>query len=136
MPGGPKNNDEELVIHLSAGRSYAAVEKLTGISSSTIKRRMRNPAFRRRVRQARADYLERALGHLSRASADAAITLRNLLKSDDNKIKLQAAKALLDAEAKFRESEELAAEVEDLKEQIAQMQLANKRVQACRSGEH
>jgi hypothetical protein len=132
MAGRQKNVDEELIVHLSAGRSYRTIEKLMGISRTTIIRRMKNPAFRRRVRQARADYLQRTLGHLARGSAGAVMVLRNLLRSVDPKVRLGAAKAILDSQARFHEIEDLTAELTDLKEQIAQMQAANKRVQACR----
>jgi hypothetical protein len=121
--------NETLIAHLASGKSYDAVAQLTGISKSTIIRRMRNSSFRRKVREARADVLERALGHLARAATEAAITLRNLLRSDSQKIKLGAARAILQAECKFRESEELAADVELLKEQVAKLQKIEKRRQ-------
>jgi transcriptional regulator with XRE-family HTH domain len=119
--------NETLIAHLASGKSYEAVAQLTGISKSTILRRMRNSSFRRKVREARADVLERALGHLARAATEAAITLRNLLRGDSPKIKLGAARAILQAECKFRESEDLAADVEDLKEQVAALQRIEKR---------
>jgi hypothetical protein len=136
MAGRQKNVDEELIVNLAAGRSYRAIEGLMSISRATIIRRMRNPDFRRRVRQARQDYLQRALGHLARGSTDAAIVLRNLLRSVDPKVRLGAAKAILDSQARFHEIEDLTTELNDLKEQIAQMQAANKRVQACRFGQN
>lgn len=119
--------DEILIEHLAAGRSYSAVAKLAGVSERTIIRRMKSTVFRRRVRQARADVLERALGHLSRASAEAAITLRNLLRSDNEKIKLGAANTILTAELRFRQNEDLAADVEDLKEQVAKLRKMEKK---------
>jgi hypothetical protein len=119
--------DEELIAQLASGKSYEAAAQLVGIDKSTVVRRMKKPAFRRRVRQARALVLERALGHLSKASAEAAITLRNLLRSTNERTKLGAARAILDAEVRFRESEELAADVQDLKEQVRQLQLVEKR---------
>jgi transcriptional regulator with XRE-family HTH domain len=119
--------NETLIAHLAAGKSYAAVAELTGISKNTILRRMRNSSFRRKVREARADVLERALGHLARAATEAAITLRNLLRSDSAKIKLGAARAILQAECRFRESEDLAADIEDLKQQVAALQHVEKR---------
>jgi hypothetical protein len=66
---------------------------------------------------------------LARAATEAAIILRNLLRCDSPKIKLGAARAILQAACKFRESEDLAADVEDLKEQVAQLQRVEKRRQ-------
>lgn len=120
--------DEILIQHLASGRSHSATAKLTGISEKTIQRRMKSSTFRRRVRQARADVLERALGHLSRATAEAAIVLRNLLRSGcSERIKLEAARVILTAEIRFRESEDLAADVEDLKEQVAKLRKMEKK---------
>ena len=120
-------NNELLIAELASGKSYEAVAQLTGISKSTVIRRMKTPAFRGKVRQARALALERALGHLSRASAEAAITLRNLLRSTNEKIKLGAARVILGAERNFLESEELAADVEELKAQVAQLRKTEKK---------
>jgi transposase len=47
--------NETLIAHLAWGKSYDAVAQLTGLSKSTIDRRMRNSSFRRKVREARAD---------------------------------------------------------------------------------
>jgi hypothetical protein len=120
-------NNELLIAELASGKSYEAVAQLTGVSKSTIVRRMKTPAFRSKVRQTRALVLERTLGHLSKGSAESAITLRNLLRSSSEKIKLGAAVAILNAERRFLETEDLTADVEDLKAQVAQLRKLEKR---------
>jgi hypothetical protein len=55
--------------------------------------------------QARADLVERALGHLAAGSAEAAVTLRRLLRGvTTDAIKLGAARAMLDLGVKVREN--------------------------------
>jgi hypothetical protein len=120
--------NETLIAHLAAGNSWDAVVQLTGVSKATIARRMRDPKFRRKVREARAIVLERTLGLIAEGSVEAGIVLRNLLvNSTSERTKLGAARILLGAEAKFRETEELKADVEDLKEQVAALQRMEKR---------
>jgi hypothetical protein len=127
MPGGSKRYaDEQIIVQLASGKSIEAVAKLCGVSAVTIHRRLKNPGFRGRVRQARALVLERALGHLSRGSAEAAITLRNLLRSTNEKIKLGAASQLLGLGAKLREVEELEGRLAELEEQVGRLQRAQK----------
>jgi hypothetical protein len=121
------SKNDTLIIHLASGKSYEAAAQLAGVDKSTVVRKMKNPAFRGKVRQARAQVLERALGHLSRGAVEAAVQLRNLLRSDDSKVRLGAANAILNAEHRFRESEDLAADIEDLKEQVRRLKAACRR---------
>ena len=120
-------NDELLIAQLAAGQSYDAAAQAAGVSKSTIIRRMKTPAFRGKVRQARALALEMTLGNLSIASAEAAITLRLLLHSRDEKVRLHAARVILAAERSFLESEELMADVEELKAQVAALRKVEKK---------
>lgn len=113
--------DEKLIGELAGGKSYEAVAQLCGCDRATVYRRMKNPAFRRRVRAARRDVLERTLGHVAQAAVSAVVALRNLLKSPSEKVRLGAAVAVLNAQSRLYESEELAADVEDLKAQVAKL---------------
>jgi hypothetical protein len=97
MPGGPKHGkDAILVLHLAAGVSVEGAAKIAGMAASTAYRRLANPAFRQRVEKARADFWDRAAGVMSKAAAEAAIVLRKLLRSEDGRLKLQAARTLLE----------------------------------------
>jgi hypothetical protein len=125
-------HDESIITYLAAGKSYEATAQLCGIDKRTIVRKMKNPTFRAKVRRARADVLQRALGHLSRGAVEAAVQLRNLLRSDDPRIRLGAARAILAAESSFRESEDLAADIEQLKEQVRKLQAARRRMEKAR----
>jgi hypothetical protein len=104
MPGGSKKAaDSALVVHLASGVSPAGAAKLAGVSEATCYRRLADPNFRQRVEAARATFWERALGILSKGAAESATVLRRLLRSEDGRIKLQAAKVLLDQGIKVRD---------------------------------
>jgi hypothetical protein len=122
MPGGSKKAaDAALVTHLAAGVSPAGAAKLVGVSESTVFRRLANPAFRQRVETARSDFWDRALGVMSKGAAESAIVLRKLLRSDDGRIKLQAAKVLLEQGMKVREVLDLTRQMEELEQQVEEL---------------
>src|SRR5262245_11191077 len=87
-----------------------------GISLRTCRRRMAEPGFAARVRQARQQLLSAGLGRLSRLTARAATTLGKLLAADQPAAVRRAAAASILAEAaRFHEATDLAdrmAEVE------------------------
>jgi hypothetical protein len=126
MSGGARNNDESLIAYLASGLSWAACAKLTGMAKSTIARRCRKPAFRKRVRAAREIYLQQLLGTLARGSVEGAGELRKLLKDSDARIRLQSAKALVDAEHRFLEAEDLRQAQEELDERIKKLEQVKK----------
>jgi hypothetical protein len=109
MPGGSKKAaDAALVVHLASGISPAGAAKLAGVSEATCYRRLADPSFRQRVEAARATFWERALGILSKGAAESATVLRKLLRSDDGRIKLQAAKILIEQGCRVRDQVDIA----------------------------
>ena len=122
MPGGSKKRaDAALIVHLAAGVSPAGAAKLADVSEATAYRRLANPDFRPRVEKARSDFWDRALGVMSKGAAESAIVLRRLLRSDDGRLKLQAAKILLETGMKVREVVELDRQVEELRTGIEEL---------------
>ena len=104
MPGGNKKAaDAALIAHLAAGVSPAGAAKLTGVGETTVYRRLANPGFRERVEKARSDFWQRALGIMSKGATESAIVLRKLLRSEDGRLRLQAARILLEQGTKVRE---------------------------------
>ena len=84
-------------VALAGGATVKAAAELAGMGERTAYRRRADPDFRRRVDEFRAESVDRAIGHLSAAAADAAVTLRNTLnKADSPALQLRAAEAILD----------------------------------------
>ena len=117
MPGGSKKAaDAALIVHLASGVSPAGAAKLAGVSEATCYRRLADPTFRQRVEAARSSFWERALGILSKGAAESATVLRRLLRSEDGRIKLQAAKVLLDQGIKVRDQVDIEQRLANLEE--------------------
>jgi hypothetical protein len=75
-----------------------------------------DPNFAQRVEKARADALSAAMGALNCASVLAAKTLRKLLTSESDQVKLAAAKAILETGPRVREIVELETRIRLLEE--------------------
>jgi hypothetical protein len=95
-------------MHLAAGLTVEAAAHKAGISPRTAHRRLAEPDFRRRVTQARAAMVERALGKLADGAAEAVDTLRKLMhKAKAESVRLAAARAMLELGNRLREAVEL-----------------------------
>jgi transposase len=127
MPGGKRNaKDTELVGHLAAGLSPAHAAKRAGVSRATVYRRLADPAFRQRVEEARAELWKRAAAVLSKSAVEGAVVLRRLLRSADEKVKLQAAKIVLEQGVRVRDHVELAQRLAALEDQISHHETGEK----------
>ena len=84
--------EDALLLALAAGATVRAAALKAAVSKSTATRRLADPAFRRRVQDARAELVARALGKLAGASSRAVETLRKLLKANSDVVKLNAAR--------------------------------------------
>jgi hypothetical protein len=111
------------VAALAGGSTVEAAAQLCDVSESTIYRRLRDSAFRRRVSQARQAMLERAIGHLAEGSVEASIGLRNLaVRSKDERVQLGAARAILALGVRVRENAELVEELAELRRLVEELQ--------------
>ncbi|MHB1422797.1 MAG: hypothetical protein ACYC3I_06305 [Gemmataceae bacterium] len=106
--------DEQLAMHLAAGVSVQGAAELTGVDRSTVFRRLKDETFRARIGAIRAEMLDRAFGDLSKGLLDASRTLRSLLLSEEEKIRLAAGRSLLDFGVRFREAASWEARIENL----------------------
>jgi hypothetical protein len=106
------------VLALAHGASVEAAAKAAGISRATVYRRLKEPAFRKQVDDARAEIVSRAVARLSSTSVEAADALRRLLYSDMDFARLAAARAILELGAKLREQHDLLSRIEALEEQL------------------
>jgi hypothetical protein len=105
---GRKAADDVLALALAAGATVADAARQAGVSERTVYRRLDDTAFRWRVTHTRASFVSQTVGLLADAMTDAARTLRDLLTADSDAVRLGAARAILDAGVRLRESEELA----------------------------
>ena len=77
---GRKNKDEQLLLTLACGATVEAAARAVGLSEATVYRRLRDPAFRQRIKEVRADFLDRTSAMLTAAGGEFVKTLLALLK--------------------------------------------------------
>lgn len=104
---GRENADGALVLFLATGLTVEAATRKAHVSPRTVHRRLADPDFRRRVTEARADMVQRALGKLADGSTEAVETLRQLLKAEAENVRLGAARSILELGNRLRESVDL-----------------------------
>ena len=120
MAGGDrKNADTALVVAVAAGLTNKQAAEQAGVSESTVYRRLREPAFKQQVREARAATVEQASARLTAASLRAIQSLLQLLDAESESVRLGSARAILELGAKFREAQELEARIIQLEQQLA-----------------
>ena len=101
---GKVRQDDDLMEQLARGESIRRAARLTGFSERSAHRRMADPAFRLRIQEARAAAIENTSARLSHASNEAALTLKHLLTSESDAVRLGAARAILDTSMRYREA--------------------------------
>jgi hypothetical protein len=68
---GKRNADEALLTALACGASVEVAAQKAGVSESTAYRRLGEPAFQQRLRDMRADMVQRTGGMLTAAAGEA-----------------------------------------------------------------
>lgn len=116
---GRRNADDALALALATGQTIRDAAAANGIGERTATRRMADPAFRRRVAETRSALFAEAVGRLAALAGRAADALGDLLTSERDLVKLQAAKSLLELGPKLREVGELAERLDALERRIA-----------------
>lgn len=110
--------DDALIRHLAAGSTVESAARRAGVSRATAHRRLTDPAFRQRVEETRAELWKRAMSVLSKASVESAAVLRRLLRSADEKTRMQTAKIVLEQGSKLRDQIELAQRLAAIEENL------------------
>lgn len=88
--------DAALVAALASGATYEQAAKRASVSVRTVSRRMEDAAFQGKVRSAQSRIVSPALALLTASIVDAAETLRDLLSSPSDAVRLGAARTVVD----------------------------------------
>jgi predicted ArsR family transcriptional regulator len=104
---GRKLADAVLAGHLAAGLTHAQAAVKAGVSERTVRRRLDDPKFRKLVEELKGEAVGRAVNILGRTMSGAAVELAKLLKSEEEKTRLQAAKAIIELGMKARQHADL-----------------------------
>lgn len=92
----PQPGDTVLVIALARGASVPEAAAEAGVSDRTTWRRLADPAFRRCVLEARAELVAGSLAKIAHGATRAVDALIELLEAEDPKVRLAAAREVLD----------------------------------------
>jgi hypothetical protein len=113
------DKDDLIAAGIAAGKTYTEAGRAAGVSEATVTRRMTDPGFRERVTLLRRRMVDRGVGIISDAFADAMAQLT--LICHDGEIegnRLRAAVALAELGRKYRQDEEMEARVRALEERL------------------
>lgn len=117
MPQNVPKNDrrrEPAALALACGRSATDTARACGVNRKTVFRWLQDDAFQARIRELRGEMFQRAVGRLSEVSGKAAGTLAALLDSQNEMVRLAAARLVLSIGQNLHEIEDLARRIEDL----------------------
>lgn len=116
---GRRRTDHQLLMALACGATVEAAARQTGLSESTIYRRLDEPAFERQLQELRADMVKRGAGMLTAATMESIKTLLELQKSPNSgSVRLGAARSVIELGVKLREVADLEQRILALEEQL------------------
>jgi hypothetical protein len=111
---GLNRRQQAVAALLAAGKSAVAAAREAGVGERTVHTWLGTDGFRREVERLRGELFGAALGSLSGFLTKAVATLGELLDSDEEKIRLAAARGILADAATIRQSIDLNARIEEL----------------------
>jgi hypothetical protein len=116
---GP-GNEEPLLLALACGATVEAAAQKAGLSARSVYRRLKRPAFRRRLAERRAELVRRASAALSAAGLEAVKTLLALLgQPTPPATRLGAARSVLELGVKLRDLTEVEERLRRLEARLA-----------------
>jgi hypothetical protein len=116
---GKRHNDEALITALAAGGNIAAAARHAHVSERTVRRRLLDPDFARKVGEARAELVRAAVGRLSAVGVLAVDKQHSLIGSARSvAVQLGASRSVLEFMFRGAEVEVLARQLAELKAQV------------------
>ena len=113
-----ESQDERLIEALAAGRSYPEAGALAGVSGRTVARRMTEVSFARRVADRRGEQVVAIAGRITSLASEAVDAVRDCLDDPSARVRLAAARLLLDWALKVRQGEDLALAVAEIRQHL------------------
>lgn len=111
--------DDVLACALALGSTWKRAARMAGVSQSTIARRLRDPAFRKKVSDYRREAVGRTVGKMLAILPEAAAALARIVKERGAKDRIPALRLAFEVGLKLRDSEDLEERIRQLEEQAA-----------------
>ena len=122
---GRKNADNKVILALACGATVESAARQSGVSETTIYRRLNEPSFQLRLREVQADILNRTAAALTAAATESVRTLMELQKpGTPPATRLGAARAVIELGLKIREIVALETRIAALERQFEPTQTA------------
>jgi transposase-like protein len=125
---------QAVALSLAAGKTVTEAVREHGVSERTIRRWLAEAdGFRPRIQELRTALFSDTVGRLADLSGRAAAALGELLDSDKDGVRLQAARCVLEEGPRLRESVDLAGQLEQLRAELEVLK-RERRESAARNG--
>lgn len=115
---GSDAQDELIVAALASGATYPEAAGLASTSPRTVRRRMADEAFARRVSTARGELVAAVTGRLTDVAFEAVDTLRHGLNAEKSVDQIRAAHEILVLGLRYRTDHELEGRLRALEQQL------------------
>jgi hypothetical protein len=115
------------ILALMTEPTIAGAAAKAGIAENTLARWLKRPKFLARYRAARRRALEAGLGKIQECSAEAAVKLRALVGSSNERVALAAVKAVFEIGVRAVEVLDLAEKVAELEQTLRGLQRERER---------
>jgi hypothetical protein len=116
-----KNADEALLRGLACGATVDSAARAAGISARTAHRRLKEEVFQKRLREVRAEIVQRTAGMLTGSGLEAGKTLVSLLDpTNPPTVRHGAARTILEFGLRLRENAEMEERIVALEARAAQ----------------
>lgn len=113
-------SDEIAAFAIATGSTTLEAARKARVTPRTIDRWLATPSFRKRISEIRTEILERSTGQLVNILTCAIGSLRSLLVSESDHVRLGAARTILDTAVKYHEVLALEERVKNLEERESQ----------------
>jgi hypothetical protein len=122
MPNeGKRGADGKLQLALACGATAEVAARQAGVSESTVRRRLKEPAFQAKLNKLRAEMHVRVADQLTAASTEGVRTMVQLMKeTNSGTVRLGAARSVVELSTKVRETADLAVRVAELEQRLAE----------------
>jgi hypothetical protein len=116
--GSKPTRDDQIAMHIASGKSAVKTAELLGLHERSVRKRLSRPEVAAKVREFRAEAINRAMFLLGNSMTGAGAVLVKLAKRGRDRVRLQAAKALLDAAFKAHHAVDLEQQIAELSAKV------------------
>jgi hypothetical protein len=118
---GKHAQDPQIMLALLCGATVEGAARQAGVSESTVRRRLKNPAFRRKLNKRRAELQLRLADQLLALGNTAIRTWAQLMEpTETGALRLGASRSVMEYQLKTRETADLAIRLTELEQRLAE----------------